>query len=65
LRCVISSIWLSAFVDLLDAAGLFAAGRGDFGDHTDWKDWLGFERANASLPLPGTAEWQAWRAAHN
>ena len=30
----------------------------------DWKDWLQFQRANANPPLPGTAEWQAWREAH-
>jgi hypothetical protein len=33
--------------------------------HTqDWKDWLKFKRANANPPLPDTAEWQPFLAAH-
>jgi hypothetical protein len=30
-----------------------------------WKDWLRFKRANANPPLPGTAEWTTWHAAHD
>jgi hypothetical protein len=31
----------------------------------DWKGWLRFKRANANPPLPGTPEWEPWRAARN
>lgn len=33
-------------------------------DTQDWKDWLTFKRANANPPLPDTAEWQPFLAAH-
>jgi WD40 repeat protein len=29
-----------------------------------WKDWLSYKRTNATPPLPDTAEWNKWVAAH-
>jgi hypothetical protein len=29
-----------------------------------WKDWLTYKRTNANPPLPDTAEWNKWLAAH-
>jgi WD40 repeat protein len=63
-RCLSGNERRAAFLDLEPPAWCIETEKWPY-QAQDWKDWLQFKRANADPPLPGTAEWQAWREAHN
>jgi hypothetical protein len=62
-RCLARSQRLAAFLDAEPPAWCIEGKKWPY-DTQAWRDWLGFRRENLHPPLPDSADWKSWLAAH-